>query len=391
MMAVEMKHDMSFVKDLVQKLGGINPEQLSTSYYMYFDETNNVKSVTANKNAEIQRTLNIDHVQEHFLLGGIAMKEFEEPLTLNDFKKAINISLKSPMQEIKSGSIYKGDFLHVIRSRKLTPVLELIRNKHWFIHYSDVNILYYCIVDIVDSLLYNSSFQNLWWNPNVFFWLKDEFYRIFTSNLQENLERLLKFDYPDVKKKDLHAFRESIAEMILHYHMNGGVFNQYTALLVQVLSDSEAHQRDMVFVQDEEKGILIDDFVHFYTTRISVLASSNLTLDNEGDIIAYLQKTPLFMDEKLLANHQFVDSKSNTFIQLSDIVVGLLARYFAFVDKKWDDIKKDLDQLTDTALQNLHLLNEILIYSEQENRLFCDQVERIGVIKNFWQAVNTYK
>lgn len=391
MMAVEMKHDMSFVKDLVQKLGGINPEQLYRSYYMYFDETNNVKSVTANKNAEIQRTLNIDQIQEHFLLGGIAMKEFEEPLTLNDFKKAINISLKSPMQEIKSGSIYKGDFLHVIRSRKLTPVLELIRNKHWFIHYSDVNILYYCIVDIVDSLLYNSSFQNLWWDPNIFFWLKDEFYRIFTSNLQENLERLLKFDYPDVKKKDLHAFRESIAEMILYYHMNGGVFNQYTALLVQVLSDSEAHQRDMVFVQDEEKGILIDDFVHFYTTRISVLASSHLTLDNEGDIIAYLQKTPLFMDEKLLANHQFVDSKSNTFLQLSDIVVGLLARYFAFVDKKWDDIKKDLDQLTDTALQNLHLLNEILIYSEQENRLFCDQVERIGVIKNFWQTVNTYR
>lgn len=390
-MANAHKHDMSFVKDLVQKLGGINPEQLSTSYYMYFDETNNVKSVTANKNAEIQRTLNIDNVQEHFLLGGIAMKEFEEPLTLNDFKKAINISLKSPMQELKSGSIYKGDFLHVIRSRKLTPVLELIRNKHWFIHYSDVNILYYCIVDIVDSLLYNSSFQNLWWDPNVFFWLKDEFYKIFTSNLQENLERLLKFDYPDVKKKDLHTFREFIAEMILHYHMNSGVFSQYTALLVQVLSDSEAHQRDMVFVQDEEKGILIDDFVHFYTTRISVLASSHLTLDNEGDIIAYLQKTPLFMDEKLLANHQFVDSKSNTFIQLSDIVVGLLARYFAFVDKKWDDIKKDLEQLTDNALQNLHLLNEILVYSEQENRLFCDQVERIGVIRNFWQVVNDYR
>lgn len=384
-------HDMTFVKELVQKLGGISSSQLAMPYYMYFDETNNVKSVTANKNAEIQRTLNIDHVQEHFLLGGIAMKEFEEPLTLNDFKKAINISLKSPMQEIKSGSIYKGDFLHVIRSRKLTPVLELIRNKHWFIHYSDVNILYYCIVDIVDSLLYNSNYQNLWWSPEVFYWLKDEFYRIFVSDLEKNLERLLQFDYPDVKKKDLHDFREFIAEMIIKYHTKGGGFNKYTTLLVQVLIDSENHQRDLVFVQDEEKGILIDDFVHFYTTRISVLASSHLTLDNEGDIIAYLQKTPLFMDEKLLANHQFVDSKSNTFIQLSDIVVGLLARYFAFVDKKWDDIKKDLDQLTDTALQNLHLLNEILIYSEQENRLFCDQVERIGVIRNFWQVVNDYR
>lgn len=384
-------HDMTFVKDLVQKLGGITTQQLTASYYMYFDETNNFKSVTANKNEDIQRTLNIDNVQEHFLLGGIAMKKFEVPMTLDELKKAINISLRSPMQEIKSGSIYHGDFLHAIRSKKLTPVLELIRNKHWYIHYSDVNILYYCIVDIVDSLLYNSSFQNLWWNPDVFYWLKDEFYRIFVSDLEKNLERLLQFDYPDVKKKDLHVFREFIAEMIIKYHAKGGRFNQYTALLVQVLNDSETNQRQMVFVQDEKKGILIDDFVHFYTTRISVLASSNLTLDNEGDIITYLQNTPLFMDNKYLTNYQFVDSKSNTFIQLSDIVIGLLSRYFAFVDKNWDEIMNDLDQLEGVSLHNLHLLNEILFYSDQENRLFCDQVERIGIIKNFWQAVNTYK
>ncbi len=201
----------------------------------------------------------------------------------------------------------------------------------------------------------------------------------------------MQFDYPDVKKNDLHAFREFIAEIIIKYYAKGEKFNQYSALLVDILKDSEAHQRDLVFVQDEEKGILIDDFVHFYTTRLSVLSSSNLTLDNEGDIINYLQQTPLFMDGKLLVNYQFVDSKSNTFVQLSDIVVGLLSRYFAFVDKKWDDIKKDLDQLRDTALQNLHLLNEILAYSEQENILFCNQVDRIGVIKNFWHAVNIYK
>lgn len=390
-MAEEMKHDMSFVKDLVQKLGGITSGQLATPYYMYFDETNNVKSVTANKNADIQRTLNIDNIQEHFILGGIATKEKEEPLTFDELRKVAGISAKSPQQEIKSSSIYHGDFLCVLRSYKLTPILEFIRNKHWFIHYSDVNILYYCLVDIIDSLLYNSNYQNLWWNPDVFYWLKDEFYRIFVSDLEKNLQKLMQFDYPDVKKSDLHAFREFIAEIIIKYHVNGGKFNQHTALLVNILNDSETHQRDLVFVQDEEKGILIDDFVHFYTTRLSVLSSSDLTLDNEGDIIESLKNTPLFMDGEKLKNYQFIDSKSNTFIQLSDVIVGLLSRYFLFVDKKWDDIKQDLDQLTDTALQNLHLLNEILIYSEQENRLFCDQVERIGVIKNFWQTVNTYK
>lgn len=390
-MAEEIKHDMSFVKELVQKLGGITLGQLASPYYMYFDETNNVKSVTANKNADIQRTLNIDNIQEHFILGGIATKEKEEPLTFDELRKVAGISANSPQQEIKSSSIYHGDFLCVLRSYKLTPILEFIRNKHWFIHYSDVNILYYCLVDIIDSLLYNSNYQYLWRDPEIFYWLKDEFYRIFVCDLEKNLQTLMQFDYPDVKKSDLHAFREFIAEIIIKYHVNGGKFNQYTALLVDVLNDSETHQRDLVFVQDEKKGILIDDFVHFYTTRLSVLSSSNLILDNEGDIIESLKNTPLFMDGEKLKNYQFVDSKSNTYIQLSDVIVGLLSRYFLFVDKKWDDIKKDLDQLTATALQNLHLLNEILVYSEQENKLFCNQVERIGVIKNFWQAVNTYK
>ncbi len=78
-MAEEMKYDMSFVKDLVQKLGGITSEQLDRPYYMYFDETNNFKRVTANKNADIQRTFNINNIQEHFILGGIATKEKEDP------------------------------------------------------------------------------------------------------------------------------------------------------------------------------------------------------------------------------------------------------------------------------------------------------------------------
>ena len=388
---MENMHDMTFVKDVVQKLSGITSAQLGMQYHMYFDETNNVKRVTINQNPDMQRTLNIDNVQDHFILGGVATKGFEAPLTFDEFKKIVGLSEKSPQQEIKSSSIYKGDFLHVLRSKKLSPILELIYNKHWYIHFSDVNILYYSIVDIIDSLLYNSTYEKLLWNPGVFFGLKDEFYRIFVSDLEKNLEKLMQFDYPDVKKKNLHSFREFIAEMIFKYYTKEGRFNQYTALIVEILKDSDINQRDLVFVQDERKGILIDDFVTFYTTRLCVLASSNLILDNEGDIITYLQNIPLFMDKKQLTNYQFVDSTSNTFIQISDVVVGLLSRYFAFVDKTWEEIRTDLDQLSGIALQNLHTLNKILFYSENENKLFCNQVERIGVINNFWQVVRNYQ
>ena len=173
-MAEEMKQDMNFVTELVQNIGGISSRQLAMPYYMYFDETNNVKRVTINQNPDMQRTLNIDNIQEHFILGGIATKEKEEPLTCDKYKKIVGLSEKSPQQEIKSGSVYKGDFLHALRSKKLTLILDLIQNKHWYIHFSDVNLLYYSIVDIIDRLVWNSSYKNLWLNPYVFYGLKHE-------------------------------------------------------------------------------------------------------------------------------------------------------------------------------------------------------------------------
>lgn len=385
------EHDMTFVTDIIQKLGGISSTQLESKYYMYFDETNNVKKLNANKNTEQNRILNIDNVKEHFILGGIATKEQDAPISLEELKSITRIKQGPQMQEIKSHNIMEGDFLNAIKAPKLTPILELIKQNHWFIHFSDVNLLYYSLVDIIDSLVYNSSYSSMIWNQYVFFGIKDELYRIFNKHLDENLDVLMSFDYPDVKKENLHAFRIFLANMIRRYYTEGGEINNLTALFVKVLIDSDMNNRDLVFVQDEKKGILIDSFKHFYSTRICEFTSSVLTLDNEGDIVASLQENPISMNGLKLTNYTFVDSKSNTFIQISDIVVSIIAKYLEFVDDDWKNVKNELDKLSGVSLKNLSILNEILLYSDSENKLFFEQVERVGVISNFWNAVRAYQ
>lgn len=385
------EHDMTFVTDIIQKLGGISSTQLESKYYMYFDETNNVKKLNANKNPEQNRILNIDNVKEHFILGGIATKEPDAPISLEELKRITHIKQGPQMQEIKSHNIIEGDFLNAIKAPKLTPILELIKQNHWFIHFSDVNLLYYSLVDIIDSLVYNSSYSSMIWNQYIFFGIKDELYRIFNKHLNENLDVLMSFDYPDVKKENLHAFRIFLANMIRRYYTEGGEINNLTALFVKVLIDSDMNNRDLVFVQDEKKGILIDSFKHFYSTRICEFTSSVLTLDNEGDIVASLQENPISMNGLKLTNYTFVDSKSNTFIQISDIVVSIIAKYLEFVDDDWKNVKNELDKLSGVSLKNLSILNEILLYSDSENKLFFEQVERVGVISNFWNAVRAYQ
>lgn len=385
------EHDMTFVTDILQKLGGISSTQLESKYYMYFDETNNVKKLNANKNPEQNRILNIDNVKEHFILGGIATKEQDAPISLEELKRITRIKQGPQMQEIKSHHIMEGDFLNAIKAPRLTPILELIKQNHWFIHFSDVNLLYYSLVDIIDSLVYNSSYSSMIWNPCIFFGIKDELYRIFNKHLDENLDILMSFDYPDVKKENLHAFRMFLANMTRKYHTEGGKINNLTELFIKVLIDSDVNNRDLVFVQDEDKGILIDSFKHFYSTRICEFTSSVLTLDNEGDIVASLQETPIIMNGQKLTNYTFVDSKSNTFIQISDIVISIIAKYLEFVDDEWENVKKKLDKLSEVGRKNLSILNEILLYSDSENRLFFEQVERVGVISNFWNAVRAYQ
>lgn len=382
-------NDMTFVRELTQKIAGITSQQMHAHYHMYFDETNNFKRVKINENRQIIRTLNIDNIREHFILGGIATKDDEKPISLEEFKNIVNIHQKN-IKEIKSANIYKGDFLNILKSKKLTLILNFLYDKHWFIHFSDVNLLYYSIVDIVDSLLFNSIYSQYIWNPEIFFGVKNEFYRIFNYQLSENLAKLFQFDYPDVKKEHLHKFKMFILEMTIKYYRAGHSFNHFTELLIKVLKDSMSHQRDLVFVQDEQKGILIDDFIHFYTTRLCSLEKSNLTLDNEGDIVTYLQANPLYMDQKQLLNYQFVDSKSNTFIQLSDILVGIISRYLIFADAELTKLYDKLESLDEHSLENLCLLNDILLYSEAENKLFFNQIERVEVIHNFWNIVKKY-
>ena len=96
------------------------------------------------------------------------------------------------------------------------------------------------------------------------------------------------------------------------------------------------------------------------------------------------------MDQKQLLNYQFVDSQSNTFIQLSDILVGIISRYLIFADAELTEVYNKLESLNEYSLENLYLLNDILLYSEAENKLFFNQIERVEVIHNFWNIVNKY-
>jgi len=385
---MKSNHDMTPIWEIARDSRKLTSEKMSVPYYMYFDETQNWKSIKKEENPEIVRTLNIPNIREHFVFGGIATKDYEAALTLEELRYIFKIS--SPgIDEIKATDVFKNDFISSLRSKQLHSLLLYIRKRKWFVHFSVTNILYYSIDEIMMGLLVNSKYRELVLSDESFL-IRDEFYRIFVNDLEQNITQLISFDYPAVKKTNLSAFRTFIAGMITKYMRQTKSVNNITKIIIEVLRDSEDNKRDVEFVEDEEKGILIHDFLQFFTTRICMLAYSHLTLDEEADVEAHLQQEPIYVNGTRLNNYQFVNSKTNTYIQISDVIVSLISRYFNFLDRKWEDVRKDLDGLKHLDKNNLYLLNDILLYSEQESKLLFDMVERAEVIFNFKQSIQTY-
>ena len=98
-------------------------------------------------------------------------------------------------------------------------------------------------------------------------------------------------------------------------------------------------------------------------------------MDNEIDIIYDLKKNPVSMDGKILNNYIFVDSKTDTMVQLSDVAVGIVSRYLYFIDQHATESDKIISEtFNENQLRVFHKLNTVLKKSREFNPLFFYQL-----------------
>ena len=126
-------------------------------------------------------------------------------LNINDLKDIIN--LDKTVKEIKLKYIAKGNFLEVLKSEKLELFLQWIYENNINIHYTSVNLLYWSIVDIIDSIEDNLVIQ---YNRE----LKDTLYLLIKSNLNKFLSFAYKFNYPNIKYSDEKYFLKEMINFI---------------------------------------------------------------------------------------------------------------------------------------------------------------------------------
>lgn len=339
-------------------------ENLDQDFTFYYDETNNIGKLHIREGSFNQLFSN------QFILGGLVFTS-SEPTSdeIGTFIDSLN--LQSSAKELKFKHIAKGSFEDCLKSKRLGSFLNWLDGKDVFIHYSHINLLFYSLVDILDSIVGELELLESIGLEFLFF-LKSTFYDIAKDNLDEIVDVFYDFNYPNISEGKGKDFIDELMQIVAPFtkaeSMDYPFANDLNVVFSKVKKDTH-----LPFVMNEENHLLVksSDLMQVYARPIYMFLNSEHIFDNENSMKSLLNKYDLDSDGVILKNYKFVDSKDERLVQLSDVIVGLLGKLFDFLDNiNKDELLRFVEKLNSVQLKNLKLLMKFLQEAEIENKAF---------------------
>lgn len=321
-------------------------------YTFFYDETNNYRCLRFKNNI-----FNFDY-EKNFVLGGLAV--LGDIPDLSELRNKLNI--QENVGEIKFKHIAHGTFRECLKSRKLEICLQtLIDTENLFLHYHHLNLLYWSLVDIVDSAILDKNTVHV-------LDIKNALYCVVRMELNDTLNLLINSNYPDVPFEELPYFIDSLSE-ILSRHIQNSKLGASLQILLDDLHIRRNNKDRLEFIMDFKKHELQNDFHMFYLHPICTFANSKHVFDNENNISILLDKYRLIYQNKEIRNFIFIDSNSNLLVQISDVLVGILGKYFEFLNKiEIDSITSFFEEINNQQAKNLSLLLSLILKSDYHNQ-----------------------
>jgi len=344
---------------IMNGLGDLGTEESD----FYYDETNNYRKVRLRAGG-----LNFEGDGD-FVLGGIVLKRGES-LDLQGLKQEIRLDKSA--HEMKFKHLATGNTISVLNSKKLKTVLEFLNEHDISIHFQRINVLYWALIDVIESVIVERNDEVLIFNH---LHIKDRLYHALNGERGRTLEVLNDYAFPDIESSQISEFYGRLADLVKPTVGSGDHLGK---LLIQVL-ELGMGLKEAVFIQNDERGLLVDDFSHFYRHRILMFPKSMHYFDAEDEVEGRIRVTPLTYEDATLDNYSFVDSKRRPEIQLADVTVGYFARLLNFCKGRsrgqLQGIRRDLNE---TQLENLRLARELIDRSDSINQAYFHHVVPIS-------------
>lgn len=354
-----MKIDVNELrKQLIEQQRLINVDDVYTFFY---DESNNFRKLHLTEEG-----FNIENF-DNFVLSGIALKG--QVTDINYDKLFEDLKLQKNVKEIKTKHIGKGAFLDFVNERKVKAFLSWLNNEDIYVHYFNLNSVYWSVVDIIDSIIEKKPHQFYFMHHMS---IKSDLYNLVKSDEIAFFNMLKEFNYPNIKSDKLPLFISFLSDFVITKSVNIDHFRREILLsLFKNLEDLD----ELFFIMNETDNILINNFLPFYVRTLYIFKNSKHIFDDEDSIEKIMHHFPMKDGTKDLHNYQFSNSKTFKGIQISDLVSGLLGKYFSFIkDMNISEMYKVKSNLNERQKENLELMRQIISKSDKQSNGFFNSV-----------------
>ena len=334
-------------------------ENVDDEYELFYDETNNIRKLSLRGGATNETTYS------NFVLGGVMHRKHAGLPDFESLKEDIGIPQNSI--EVKFKHIASGDFETCLGSEKLRRFLSWLESSELYIHYSNIDIFYWSIVDIIDSTEYPAGFEPYLRG------IKSIFSEIINADREAFIYHLDSFGYPNIRNEQSDAFLEFLLSFV-DANKSQAYHPMFTPALISLLK-STMGKGSLDLITGLKDKVLIDSFAPFYINPIILFKNSKLTFDCENQVQAVMLNDSYICDQINSQRVSFKKSHECELIQVSDVVVGLLGKYFSFLNEiplpKITTIRK---RFNSKQLENLKSLNRILERSDNISRALSHAV-----------------
>jgi len=352
--------------DVMQDIWGIEHDQ---KYTFFYDESNNCRKFWLN---DKQNGFNTDYDTD-FVLAGLAYGGSRPIISFDELRKKLR--LQANVEEIKFNKQFsEKTFLECLKKKRLYTLLQYIDEKELYIHYLNVNNLYYTLVEIFDSITTPDELDEFGFD---YLGMKSAFYEAFKGKEQDLQKIMCQFHYPNINKEDVAAFANEIKELFPASYQLSMEQKFFRHCL-----ERAAQKGEMVFLHDNEDYIMQENYLEFYIDAIRSYEKATHYFDEEDSIQKLLEKYEFCREGKTVDCYTFINSKEDIMIQLSDVIAGIIGKLFIYVNRTTAlQIRKDVKELDEQQLLCAQMLGKLRKESNAENRGFLHSIAPLAEIR----------
>ena len=377
-MAVENNIDplVSMQQELCD-MWGINNQ---TKYVFYYDESNNCRKFWVD---DSKQQFNTDYTADFVLAGLVKKEEDIVDVSLETFRKPLK--LQGNVEEIKFKKLYaKGDFLQCVKEKRLLETLSWIDKSPFYIHYTNVNNLFYTLVEIFDSIVKPDEISEFGYD---YFKMKSVFYHMFKGKADKLQILMFKYKYPNIQREDVEAFCNELL-FLLGSRKEMKEEEKFLAGMLARASKSD----ELVFLHDNDDYIMQENYAEFYADPIRKYQKSTHIFDEETTVQDIVKKQ-IAQGQNMADNFKFVKSETDIFVQLSDVVAGILGKLFKYINStSVNQRRKDVEGLSKLQIDNILLIDKLRTEADWENPGFLCSIaplDEVGILNMFFEMVKS--